>query len=85
MIRISLLERKKVIEISIIDNGKGIKEEHLPKIFESFFTTKKIGKGTSLGLSIIRGIIERNKRDITISSTSGEGTEAIVTLPRMID
>ena len=80
MIQISLLEHKKSVDISIIDNGKGIKDELIPKIFEPFFTTKEVGQGTGLGLSITRGIIEKHNGQITVKSIVGKGTEVIISL-----
>ncbi len=71
------------VMLRIIDNGRGIKEEDLPRIFEPFYTTKAVGKGTGLGLSISRGIIEKHGGSLVIKSTYGEGTEAIITLPTL--
>ncbi len=67
--------------LRVTDNGKGIKEEDLPRIFEPFFTTKDVGKGTGLGLSISRGIVEKHAGSLVIKSIYGEGTEVIITLP----
>lgn len=81
-IKISVLENDEGSEISFKDNGRGIKEEYLPRIFDPFFTTKEVGRGTGLGLSITRGIIEKHKGEITVKSIYGEGTEILVVLPR---
>ena len=72
------------IIISIRDDGKGIKEDVLPKIFDPFFTTKDVGEGTGLGLSISYGIIEKHHGDITVTSTVGEGTEFTITIPQKL-
>ncbi len=58
-------------EISIVvrDNGSGITEENLPKIFELFFTTKKVGEGTGLGLWVSYGIVKTFQGDIKVEST----------------
>ncbi|MFX1422272.1 MAG: PAS domain-containing protein [Promethearchaeota archaeon] len=69
------------IEIKVADNGIGIKKANLTRIFEPFFSTKPIGKGAGLGLSICRGIIEKHKGKIKISSTYGRGTEILITIP----
>ncbi|GAB4231239.1 MAG: hypothetical protein Tsb0034_03440 [Ekhidna sp.] len=69
------------IEIYIKDNGSGIKQEDLDKIFDPFYTTKKIGEGTGLGLSITYGIIEKHNGTITVESTLNEGTEFKIELP----
>ena len=58
----------------ISDNGSGIPEERLNRIFQSFFTTKAKGKGTGLGLSIARSIIKSHGGDIEVQSEPGEGT-----------
>lgn len=69
------------VRLSIRDNGCGIAEEDLPKIFEPFYTTKEIGTGTGLGLSVCQSIIESHGG--TISAGAGEhgGAEFVVVLP----
>jgi len=62
------------VEISIIDQGHGIKEENLQKVFEPFFTTKEVGKGTGLGLSVSYGIVKEHGGEVKIKSKPGEGT-----------
>ena len=58
--------------VTIEDNGPGITEENLPRIFESFFTTKPIGQGTGLGLDISYNIVARkHKGDIRVNSKPG--------------
>ncbi len=70
------------IEISIIDNGKGMMEEVKNKIFDHLFTTKEVGKGTGLGLAIAKQIIEeKHQGTIKVNSKLGQGTEFIITLP----
>ncbi|MGB5987343.1 MAG: ATP-binding protein [Desulfobacterales bacterium] len=73
------------VRLSIRDNGCGISEEHLKKVFEPFFSTKKEGKGTGLGLSITYGLVQKLHGDITVESKTGEGTNFVVTLPVQID
>ena len=82
IITVQVLENS--VKISIEDNGKGIQKEDLPRIFEPFFSTKKVGQGTGLGLSISKGIIEKHAGQISVASTAGKGTKVIVTLPRDI-
>ena len=67
--------------ISIADTGQGIPEENLQKIFDPFFTTKPTNKGTGLGLAVTQGIIEQHKGTIEVTSTVGQGTTFLVTLP----
>ncbi|MFW9997140.1 MAG: PAS domain S-box protein [Candidatus Odinarchaeota archaeon] len=81
IIKITAVASGSYVAIRIIDNGRGIKQEHLDKLFEPFFSTKKIGKGTGLGLSISKGIIEKHQGKIGITSTPDEETEVTVTLP----
>jgi two-component system NtrC family sensor kinase len=70
------------IKISITDTGEGISDEHLPHIFEPFYTSKKDGKGIGLGLSVAYGIVERHKGQIDLESVVGKGTTFIITIPR---
>jgi len=67
--------------LSVSDNGDGISEENLSKIFNPFFTTKGEGKGVGLGLAVVFGIIEAHKGDIDVKSELSKGTTFIVTLP----
>lgn len=67
--------------VTISDNGQGIAEETLKHIFEPFYTTKEIGKGTGLGLALVYGIIKEHKGYIIPYSTSGEGTTFEIYLP----
>ncbi len=69
------------IKISVKDTGCGMDEETKQKIFDPFYTTKDVGKGTGLGMSIAYGIIQEHKGKIEIVSEPGKGTEIIVTLP----
>jgi len=67
------------IKISIVDNGKGIPEEHLGKIFDPFFTTKE--KGSGLGLSVCYRIVKNHNGHIEVESEEGKGTAVHVYLP----
>jgi PAS domain S-box-containing protein len=69
--------------IRIADNGIGIAEEHLPKIFEMFFRASRSGKGSGIGLYIVKEAIEKLKGRISASSILGEGTEFVVTIPHI--
>jgi PAS domain S-box-containing protein len=70
------------VKIVIGDNGTGIKEENLKKIFDQFFTTKKVGKGTGQGLSIAHDIIvNKHGGKIDVRSEFGVGTEFHILLP----
>ncbi|MBI5967133.1 MAG: Cache 3/Cache 2 fusion domain-containing protein [Deltaproteobacteria bacterium] len=69
------------VEVSVKDTGIGIPEENVEKIFEPFFSTKEVGKGIGLGLSICYGIIEAHGGRIEVESKVGEGTTFRVILP----
>jgi signal transduction histidine kinase/putative methionine-R-sulfoxide reductase with GAF domain len=68
------------IEVSIEDNGPGIPADVLPKIFNPFFTTKKAGEGTGLGLHLCKEIIEKHDGIIDVNSIPGR-TEFIIKIP----
>jgi PAS domain S-box-containing protein len=69
------------IIITFIDDGPGIRKEDLSKIFNPFFTTKEVGQGTGLGLSMSHGIVTRHGGKISAESTWGKGTKIMVELP----
>ena len=70
------------IYVEVIDTGVGIREEHLNKIFDAFFTTKEGVKGVGLGLSVCYGFIKEHGGDIKVSSKRGEGTAFTIILPK---
>ncbi|HVY23350.1 MAG TPA: ATP-binding protein [Steroidobacteraceae bacterium] len=68
--------------IRIRDNGCGIPAEHLDKIYDPFFTTKEVGRGTGQGLAITRSIIvDKHGGKVSVNSTVGSGTEFILQIP----
>ncbi len=67
--------------IRVEDNGKGMDEETRKRIFDPFFSTKKVNKGTGLGLSSAYGTVTRHDGAIDVSSRLGEGTTIDVYLP----
>jgi two-component system NtrC family sensor kinase len=69
------------IFIEISDTGVGIKEDHLDKVFDTFFTTKDSVKGVGLGLSVCYGFIRDHGGDMGVESQRGVGTTFTVTLP----
>lgn len=70
---------------SIADTGIGIPSEQIEKIFEPFYTTKEMGKGVGLGLSIVAGIVKGHNGFVTVKSEVGKGTTFSVYLPAVID
>jgi signal transduction histidine kinase len=73
-------ETDKVI-ITVKDNGTGIPQKAVDKIFQPFFTTKPTGQGTGLGLSLSYDIIKAHGGEIRVESKEGEGSEFIIRLP----
>lgn len=69
------------IEIKITDNGNGIPENIVDKIFQPFFTTKPTGQGTGLGLSLVYDIIKAHGGDIEVQTKDGEGSNFMILLP----
>jgi signal transduction histidine kinase len=66
---------------SIKDNGPGISPENINKIFDPFFSTKEVGAGTGLGLSLSHGIIREHGGRIFAMSKPGEGATFVIELP----
>ena len=73
------VDRVENVTITVSDSGRGIAPEHLNKIFEPYFTTKK--KGTGLGLAIVHKIIEGHQGHIEVESTIGQGSSFTMMIP----
>ncbi|MGH9914720.1 MAG: PAS domain-containing sensor histidine kinase, partial [Pyrinomonadaceae bacterium] len=67
--------------VSVSDTGVGIAPENITKIYDPFFTTKEVGRGTGLGLAVSYGIIQEHSGNIRVESQPGKGTMFTVTLP----
>ena len=81
------LRTKKIgdkIFISVRDNGPGIPQKILDKIFQPFFTTKPTGQGTGLGLSLSYDIVKAHGGEIKVETKENEGTTFIIQLPNTI-
>ncbi len=75
-------DQKKQVMISIQDNGVGMLEEIRAKIFDHLFTTKAVGKGTGLGLTIAYQIVvEKHGGTIEVNSTPGQGADFVISIP----
>jgi PAS domain S-box-containing protein len=70
------------VRFAISDTGTGISPDHLEKVTEPFFTTKEVGKGSGLGLSMVYGFARQSNGAFRIDSALGEGTTAELWLPR---
>jgi two-component system NtrC family sensor kinase len=81
-IKITTQETDGMLTIQVQDNGPGIPEKNLPKVFDMFFTTKDPGKGTGQGLAICQQLIEsKNNGKLTVHSQAGQGATFMITLP----
>jgi two-component system NtrC family sensor kinase len=74
-------DRDQWLHVDVKDTGQGIDPEHLPHIFDPFYTTKEVGRGTGLGLSVTYGIIEKHGGHIEVHSKKGEGALFSIVLP----
>jgi two-component system, NtrC family, sensor kinase len=72
---------KKVIRVLFSDNGCGIHPDHITKIFDPFFSTKPVGEGTGLGLSVSYGIVQDHNGRVEVESGPGKGSTFTVELP----
>jgi signal transduction histidine kinase len=67
--------------VGLADTGSGIPSEHLARIYDPFFTTKSIGHGIGLGLSITYGIVREHHGSIECESVVGQGTRFVLEFP----
>ena len=73
------------VMLSIADSGHGIDPHAMPHLFEPFYTTKQVGKGTGLGLATVFGIVKQNQGFIEVQSEPGNGAAFSIFLPRSGD
>ena len=78
---ISTSKNNGMMEIKVEDNGPGISQKVLNKIFQPFFTTKPSGQGTGLGLSLSYDIVKTHGGELTVETKEGEGATFIINLP----
>jgi PAS domain S-box-containing protein len=79
--RVSVVEDGKFVRLRVIDNGCGMSDEIKQRVLEPFFTTKKRGLGTGLGLALVRGVVSHAGGSIKIDSEPGRGTMVTLLLP----
>jgi two-component system, NtrC family, sensor kinase len=81
MVAVKTKKFRDKVEISVSDNGAGIPQKIIDKIFQPFFTTKPTGQGTGLGLSLSYDIVKVHGGELKVATKEGEGTSFIVQLP----
>jgi signal transduction histidine kinase len=84
IIHINIKINKKEANISIKDNGIGISDDVLPKIFEMFYRGSERSKGSGIGLYLVSQSVDKMGGKIDVKSTLGKGTEFIVRLPNHV-
>jgi signal transduction histidine kinase len=82
VLRVTTRADEDAVEAVVEDTGCGIAEEHLPHIFEAFYTTKPGVQGIGLGLFVSEGIIRGHRGRLSVESSAGEGSRFTVRLPR---
>ncbi|MDO9116837.1 MAG: PAS domain S-box protein [Nitrospira sp.] len=81
-LRIGMAQADTMVKLTVADTGHGIPPEVIARVFDPFFTTKEFGKGTGLGLTVVKGIIEEHHGLIAAESLEGKGTTFTILLPK---
>ncbi|WP_100615003.1 sensor histidine kinase [Confluentibacter citreus] len=82
LVTISASQNKKAVIIKISDEGTGLSDEALEKVFQPFYSTKPVGEGSGLGLSVVHGIVMSHKGTILVKNNPLKGSTFTVTLPK---
>ncbi|MGO4912639.1 sensor histidine kinase [Leeuwenhoekiella sp. W20_SRS_FM14] len=82
LVTVEVHEDSNTIVLKIIDEGPGLTEDALEKVFQPFFTTKPTGEGSGLGLSVVHGIVASHQGTISAENNSDKGATFIVSLPK---
>lgn len=85
LLRAGLDEERGEVLIEVRDNGPGISAMDMEKIFDPFYTTKDVGKGSGLGLAVTREIITKHGGAITVASAPGRGAAFFISLPLRVE
>ncbi|MDH4619467.1 MULTISPECIES: ATP-binding protein [Brevibacillus] len=84
-VNVTLEQKKRIVEVKVVDNGTGISPEDLPFVFERFYrgdrSRNREKGGTGLGLTIVKGIVEAHQGNVAITSEVGKGTIVTLTFP----
>ncbi len=75
------LGRGEYLQLTVSDTGPGIEQMVMDRIFDPYYTTKEVGKGTGMGLAVVKGIVESHKGAVTVATTPGKGATFTVYFP----
>ena len=81
VLKLSLAPDRGMVRLTVADTGHGMPRDVIAKVFDPFFTTKEFGKGTGLGLTVVKGIIEEHSGTIEVESEPERGTTFTICLP----
>ena len=85
MVKANKIVSGRFVQLSVQDQGRGIKKDHIQRVFDPFFTTKPFHKGSGLGLASVYGIVDNHGGFATVESTEGQGAAFNIFLPVMDD
>lgn len=80
-LRVAVAPEDDRVRVVVEDTGMGIDPDHLPRLFEPFFSTKPAGRGSGLGLAVVKGIVADHGGEIDVESEPGRGTTFTIRLP----